>query len=317
MCLCMYCNKFLTRKSDLQRHLCTHTGIKAFNCDVCRKKFSQKSALVRHSFLHTEKFKCDDCGKPFTRDSQLQNHIKKQHDIKNKSGMNSTCLYKFKSKSCIEDHLKLMNKSDFKCVICNKVFASKGSLYCHYLSPTQIKEVKCDKCEGEFSLNSLLIQHKLSKEGNLVEKFEPTCPECGNDFLISSLIQHNPNKIKIHKPKLKSASAAQGFNCSYCGKIFSYKCNLKVHLSTHTGARFSCELCKNSYSTKESLKHHILAHKGETPCTCPYCGKQFRKPSYYKHLLIHKGERRYECNICKKGFIRKDQLNQHLRVHKT
>ena len=39
---CKVCRKSFSRKSELERHMKTHTGVKPYNCTFCKMKFSQK-----------------------------------------------------------------------------------------------------------------------------------------------------------------------------------------------------------------------------------------------------------------------------------
>ena len=39
---CNVCEKKFSQKSDLERHMLTHTKVKPHECDVCKKKFSLK-----------------------------------------------------------------------------------------------------------------------------------------------------------------------------------------------------------------------------------------------------------------------------------
>ncbi|CAH2321027.1 oocyte zinc finger -like [Pelobates cultripes] len=79
---CCICEKTFTRKSALIIHQRTHTGDKPFLCSVCGKCFAQKSTLVLHQRIHTgeKPFACSVCGKLFAQSSNLLKH-KKIHTL--------------------------------------------------------------------------------------------------------------------------------------------------------------------------------------------------------------------------------------------
>ena len=49
----------------------THTRVKAHECDIDKKKFSQKANLVRHFRIHLgeQPYGCSKCEKWFTQSS--------------------------------------------------------------------------------------------------------------------------------------------------------------------------------------------------------------------------------------------------------
>lgn len=51
------------------RHQRTHTGARAYQCDVCEKVFSQNSHLLGHQTIHTgeKPYNGNECGKVFSR----------------------------------------------------------------------------------------------------------------------------------------------------------------------------------------------------------------------------------------------------------
>ena len=46
---CTLCKRKIRFKHDIQRHLQTHTGIKNYQCIICRRQFSRRDALIRHA----------------------------------------------------------------------------------------------------------------------------------------------------------------------------------------------------------------------------------------------------------------------------
>ncbi len=84
---CTYpdCNKSYTSQSNLTIHLCSHTGIKPFECFHCNKTFNCSSTLKSHSLaLHgdTKPYKCTypGCAHGYKILSELKAHGKFIHN---------------------------------------------------------------------------------------------------------------------------------------------------------------------------------------------------------------------------------------------
>ena len=79
---CLECGKEFTWRSELDRHLLSHSGKKPFVCTApgCGKAFSQRSNLTKHQLTHTgeKPFVCKvpGCGKAFTDRSNLNKHMR-------------------------------------------------------------------------------------------------------------------------------------------------------------------------------------------------------------------------------------------------
>ena len=110
LCRCPRCGKQLKAKNFV-RHTREH-GEKQHLCEVCNKKFSQKSNLKRHEKTHRETQTepeetgciCHVCGKAYSRKDHLKKHFKKSH--KNESFKCSTSSKQFSRKCALRRHEK-------------------------------------------------------------------------------------------------------------------------------------------------------------------------------------------------------------------
>lgn len=107
---CSECSYETYYKNCFQRHLSRHRpGVKPFECDICKKKFTVKCNLNAHiKNMHTENkrrktgkdYKCSECLFETRYKRSLRAHLR-THEIQC-----DICLRKFKLKDRLQKHIK-------------------------------------------------------------------------------------------------------------------------------------------------------------------------------------------------------------------
>ncbi|XP_057695201.1 gastrula zinc finger protein XlCGF26.1-like isoform X2 [Corythoichthys intestinalis] len=207
---CSTCNKRFSWKTDLERHMHTHTERftekgylnkhtethnreKPFACSLCDKRYVTKANLIVHTRTHTgdKPFPCTLCDKRFSQKNDLERH-KRTHT----------------------------GEKPFVCTCCGKGFTDKGKLKRHTSIYTGEKPFACTLCKRRFSLNCNLKKHQLTHTGE--KPF--VCTSCGKRFAEKGNLKKHAITHTGEKP----------FACSFCEKRFWRKNEMTRHTLTHT-----------------------------------------------------------------------------------
>ncbi|KAG8232418.1 hypothetical protein J437_LFUL012849 [Ladona fulva] len=82
--------------------------------------------------------------------------------------------------------------------------------------------------------------------------------------------------------------SSRGHLCIYCGKLYSRKYGLKIHIRTHTGYKpLKCKFCLRPFGDPSNLNKHIRLHAegGDAPYRCVQCGKVLvRRRDLERHM---------------------------------
>ena len=85
-----------------------------------------------------------------------------------------------------------------------------------------------------------------------------------------------------------------------------------VHVET---SQYGCIICEHKSKTKAHLKQHMWkVHTAATPETCQVFKKVVRR--LYIHNYYWHGEKRFPCTIYGEHFLRKSQLETHMKKHR-
>ena len=131
---CEYCDRIFNRKSTLDLHRQTHTGIKNFSCQLCLTQFTRKAHLQIHMRIHDniKPYTCDLCNKAFVKSGDLLRHKRIHSDERNYSC--ETCSKTFKRSSDVTTHQRThTGLKPYSCKTCSKAYASHSGLKKHKL----------------------------------------------------------------------------------------------------------------------------------------------------------------------------------------
>lgn len=93
-------------------------------------------------------------------------------------------------------------------------------------------------------------------------------------------------------------TSKQGHLCIYCGKLYSRKYGLKIHIRTHTGFKpLKCKFCHRPFGDPSNLNKHIRLHLQNQSPTTTTAHSNF-----------------YKCHLCSKIMIRKRDLQRHIEL---
>ena len=248
--------------------------ITVFECDVCDRKFKNKSLYQKHVKIHTktESHNCNECGKKFTSKNHLQAHLKLHFETRT-----------------------------FSCPHCGKDFKGKKSLLEHVSSKhNNEKKFSCSQCQESFSSRHLKNVHERQHNGG--KGF--ICDQCGDSFSTSQGLSHHKSKH----------TGDYQYCCKVCGKGFNNHKLLEEHEHVHTGNKpYQCNKCDFKAGNRGSLWVHMKKHETLKPYECSDCGKNFSHSSHLVvHRRLHSGEKPYRCRLCPEGFISSNHLKRHM-----
>lgn len=254
-----------------------------FPCMKCNRVFRSKTRLQEHEKMHQgiKKYSCTHCGMFFTASNSLKRHVQNIH----------------------------LNLKPYVCEQCGHAFADTGKLKTHELTHITEKNFPCAQCPRWFKTHEQLARHVIQHDPvakAALKRLKYDCSICNQTLSSASAL--NTHKLRHSEP---------GFMCNECGKRFTTKLSLKLHMRSHSDDRpYKCVTCLATFKAEKTLHEHRMIHTQEKPHECDVCKRRFRTLSQKKnHWFLHTGLRPHVCQICNKDFNRPWNLRLHMKTH--
>lgn len=296
-------SEYLVKLEDAQKS----TEIEEEDGDEQFEGFSDEESMQDNS--KDKKFPCMKCNRVFSSMIRLQEHEKMHQGIKNYSCTH--CGMKFTASNSLKRHVRNIHlkMKRFVCEQCGHAFADSCKLKSHETTHITEKNFSCAQCPRWFKTAEQLERHTIqhdpvAKASQKRLKFD--CSLCNQTLSSASA---------LHAHKMRHSDPA--FMCNECGKLFTTKLSLNLHLRSHSDDRpYKCGICLAAFKAEKTLSDHQLIHTQEKPHECDVCKRRFRTLSQMKsHWFLHTGLRPYVCLICNKDFNRPWNLRLHMKTH--
>jgi len=138
------------------------TGTVIHTCPICQKSISGKNNLEKHLVRHSPQkpFKCEECLKTFSAKRDLNLHEMRHHS-QERPHVCPTCNKGFVDKAYLKKHVTFHeNSRPFVCHQCGKAFNNILGLQKHCKTHSQERPFMCEKCSKCFRVKYDLTVHK-------------------------------------------------------------------------------------------------------------------------------------------------------------
>ncbi|XP_076358837.1 uncharacterized protein LOC143251283 [Tachypleus tridentatus] len=172
---------------------------------------------------------------------------------------------------------QILGQQRYSCVACGAVYPQPNLLKAHIILACRSLFLPLTIDAISERLSDGLVTPGIGRKTSL------NCSMLHDTVAIAS--------IQCHK-HLPFFTNPRGHCCIYCGKEYSRKYRLKIHVRTHTGHKpLKCKYCLRPFSDSSNLNKHVrLLENTSSPYHCSQCGKILgRRRDLERHLRSRHG----------------------------
>ncbi|XP_073829579.1 uncharacterized protein [Musca autumnalis] len=251
-CYIVCCQKKFFHRFHIVEHIRLHIDPNAFRCDECGRCSTNSRNLAKHKKeMHTEEgkqrnFECEVCHKKFANKTILRTHMEVHES--GRDYVCSECGKGFPSENRRKIHERMVHQADRVCDQCGKTIHGIYALKMHLMEHAGYKKPKwpCDECNAELNSHSSLKRHKLiaHHDGSTVY----ICSDCGKVFTSENALRSHKRIVHLIERKYK---------CNICEKAFKFPKILREHMASHTGQDlYQCPHCPKTFKVSANMHHH-------------------------------------------------------------
>ncbi|XP_064121666.1 zinc finger protein 513-like [Macrobrachium nipponense] len=283
---CYQCKYRSDSKSNLLRHLRTHTGEKRHACPVCPYRAGQRSDLRRHLRVHALRLahntlQCCLCDYTTPTPVAFSLHMLEKHSSEGQEESQEEY-----NGGPVEEPRRDKDLED------------------------EVEEVEVEEVEEEEEEE---VEEEEVQEVEDLPYYSSSSSGAGGGAALPT------SSSTSTSTSVRYSSAFFGIGVPLDAEDPDTHPHAHHHLHHHhppdalLPQALLCPQCGRSYTHMSALRRHLRAHSADKPYGCDFCGyRAIQRSDVTRHMRTHTGERPYQCPHCPHKASQSGDLDRHI-----